>query len=139
MDKKTKEMLETRKRFFIEEGGRTAAWKEEKKRTNEVVRKRKRGYLDIQREKLLSSEASRNFYRQVKNFGVAEKPKLFDVRDLMPEGQTDEETAESLAVYFNRISDEFEPLQPEEIPCTCLLYTSPSPRDRQKSRMPSSA
>ena len=26
------------------------------------------------------------------------------------------------------------------VPCgTCLLYTSPSPRDRQKSRMPSSA
>ena len=24
-------------------------------------------------------------------------------------------------------------------PCNCLLYTSPSPRDRQKSRMPSSA
>ena len=24
-------------------------------------------------------------------------------------------------------------------PTTCLLYTSPSPRDRQKSRMPSSA
>ena len=23
--------------------------------------------------------------------------------------------------------------------CFCLLYTSPSPRDRQKSRMPSSA
>ena len=26
-----------------------------------------------------------------------------------------------------------------EDPKTCLLYTSPSPRDRQKSRMPSSA
>ena len=25
------------------------------------------------------------------------------------------------------------------IPDTCLLYTSPSPRDRQKYRMPSSA
>ena len=25
------------------------------------------------------------------------------------------------------------------IPISCLLYTSPSPRDRQKSRMPSSA
>ena len=25
------------------------------------------------------------------------------------------------------------------VPKTCLLYTSPSPRDRQKSRMPSSA
>ena len=27
----------------------------------------------------------------------------------------------------------------EEIVSACLLYTSPSPRDRQKSRMPSSA
>ena len=26
-----------------------------------------------------------------------------------------------------------------DIPIVCLLYTSPSPRDRQKSRMPSSA
>ena len=26
-----------------------------------------------------------------------------------------------------------------EAMCDCLLYTSPSPRDRQKSRMPSSA
>ena len=26
-----------------------------------------------------------------------------------------------------------------DITKTCLLYTSPSPRDRQKSRMPSSA
>ena len=28
---------------------------------------------------------------------------------------------------------------PPNTPNTCLLYTSPSPRDRQKSRMPSSA
>ena len=26
-----------------------------------------------------------------------------------------------------------------QVPPVCLLYTSPSPRDRQKSRMPSSA
>ena len=31
-------------------------------------------------------------------------------------------------------------VEDERILCeTCLLYTSPSPRDRQKSRMPSSA
>ena len=30
-------------------------------------------------------------------------------------------------------------LQTEEFADDCLLYTSPSPRDRQKSRMPSSA
>ena len=28
---------------------------------------------------------------------------------------------------------------PRVLPNSCLLYTSPSPRDRQKSRMPSSA
>ena len=30
-------------------------------------------------------------------------------------------------------------VQSEQPSQTCLLYTSPSPRDRQKSRMPSSA
>ena len=35
----------------------------------------------------------------------------------------------------NIIHDELIYIRPE----TCLLYTSPSPRDRQKSRMPSSA
>ena len=39
-----------------------------------------------------------------------------------------------VTVYSNEI--EIEPLQPISI---CLLYTSPSPRDRTTSRMPSSA
>ena len=37
------------------------------------------------------------------------------------------------AIDYNGLSDEFEESE------GCLLYTSPSPRDRQKSRMPSSA
>ena len=38
-------------------------------------------------------------------------------------------------------SDELPIYEPglKEVVCDCLLYTSPSPRDRQKSRMPSSA
>ena len=36
----------------------------------------------------------------------------------MPDGQSDLDTAEKLADYFNRVSNEFEPLMPEEIPCT---------------------
>ena len=35
--------------------------------------------------------------------------------------------------------NEDHPLRFEDEDVTCLLYTSPSPRDRQKSRMPSSA
>ena len=42
--------------------------------------------------------------------------------------------------YCRSIGVEFMHLQdPEERRWFCLLYTSPSPRDRQKSRMPSSA
>ena len=36
-----------------------------------------------------------------------------------------------------KLVDDSEPAVPQKWPC--LLYTSPSPRDRQKSRMPSSA
>ena len=34
---------------------------------------------------------------------------------------------------------EMQTFQDFEVVVSCLLYTSPSPRDRQKSRMPSSA
>ena len=40
-----------------------------------------------------------------------------------------------LCSLYNALSGEN--ISPRDI--TCLLYTSPSPRDRQKSRMPSSA
>ena len=39
------------------------------------------------------------------------------------------EVVQELGEVFTRLGDDD----------TCLLYTSPSPRDRQKSRMPSSA
>ena len=41
------------------------------------------------------------------------------------------------AIYKFMEGDRFKNLL--NSPNTCLLYTSPSPRDRQKSRMPSSA
>ena len=46
-----------------------------------------------------------------------------------------------LEVYYQSeiISGEKRIPNPTEVVSVCLLYTSPSPRDRQKSRMPSSA
>ena len=111
MDRKTLKMIEDRKRLFVEEGGRTEVWKEEKKRTDIAVKARKRKYFDRQKDHLLAEDANRNFYKYVRNFGKAERPRLFDVRDLMPAGQTDVDSAEQLAGYFNRISNEFEPLR----------------------------
>ena len=118
MDRKTLKVIENRKRLFVEEGGRTEVWKEEKRRTSEAIKARKRPYFDNQKDHLLAEDANRNFYKHVKNFGRAERPKLFDVRDLMPARLSDKQIAEELAEYFNRISNEFEPLMPGEIPCT---------------------
>ena len=46
---------------------------------------------------------------------------------------------EGYYVSFSDKPDEIFKLNQDLIGNTCLLYTSPSPRDRQKSRMPSSA
>ena len=44
---------------------------------------------------------------------------------------------EKIAEKYNTIPEEVR--REMQIAIDCLLYTSPSPRDRQKSRMPSSA
>ena len=41
--------------------------------------------------------------------------------------------------YESKVSDAAKQAMGSQKPLDCLLYTSPSPRDRQKSRMPSSA
>lgn len=48
--------------------------------------------------------------------GTLGKPK--GLGSSMSGTQSDAQTAEVLADYFNRISNKFEPLSPEEIPCT---------------------
>ena len=46
--------------------------------------------------------------------------------------------AKRYVLYSWSVQDQINPI-PVERAEGCLLYTSPSPRDRQKSRMPSSA
>ena len=65
---------------------------------------------------------------------------------VMPNTKTPITSVESAISYKKSIvealpeSSKFEPLMTMYLTDeTCLLYTSPSPRDRQKSRMPSSA
>ena len=73
--------------------------------------------MNNQREHLLAPDAARIFFRNVKSFSAADKPQKFDVRQLRPDN-SEKETAEELASFFNRISAEFEPLTPEQIPVT---------------------
>ena len=54
-----------------------------------------------------------------------------------------QENWESLNAFSPNPEDDGEPfcvvIPPPNVTGSCLLYTSPSPRDREKSRMPSSA
>ena len=118
MNRRSRKLVEQRKRLYWEEGGkRTAVWKQEKRRVDEIILNRKKGYLTTQKEHILANDANRNFFKHVKNFSKFEKPKEFNVRDLMP-GKSDSEVAESLADYFNKVSKEFDPLEPHQIPTT---------------------
>ena len=118
INKKAQKMIKRRKEVFMQEGGvRTDVWKKERKKVDEYIRARKRGHMDSQKMHLLEDDANRNFYRHVKCFSSVEKPKEFDVRELLP-GKPDNEVAEHLAEYFNAVSCEFSPLQPHEIPRT---------------------
>ena len=62
-------------------------------------------------------DARRNFFRNVKAFQAKERPKAFDPMDLFP-GESEGQVADNLAKYFNRISCEFDPLEPADIPRT---------------------
>ena len=130
-----KRAVKRRKRIFAANQKRNAAWKAEKVTTNKLIVESKKRYLDNQVSKLAEEGSHTIPYRAIKNLKTSDMPKQWDIRDLRP-GKSDEEIAEELSDYFNSISREFVPLTQEDI---CLLYTSPSPRDRQKSRMPSSA
>ena len=61
-------------------------------------------------------------------FGMSQ---MMNLVQMMRNGEVTHEDV----IYFE---DMFQP-GIESLPYICLLYTSPSPRDRQKSRMPSSA
>ena len=52
-------------------------------------------------------------------------------------GRTQDTNTSTIAVWLNSIGVKVEEVR--VIPDVCLLYTSPSPRDRTRSRMPSSA
>ena len=80
--------------------------------TENMIVEMKRGFLDIQKDHILAEDVNCNFFKHVKQFSRFEKPKLFDFRMLLP-GKGDEEVAEHLAAYFNRILEEFDPLKDE--------------------------
>ena len=73
--------------------------------------------MDSQKECLLVEDATRNFFRNVKAFKTKDRPNAFDPMSLFS-GKSEAEVADELAGFFNRISAEFQPLEPSDIPRT---------------------
>ena len=97
--------------------GKSPRWIRLQEKLDDYLDGRKESFLETQRDKFTGPEASSQFYRNVKSFKNAEKPREFDVRDLRP-GLTDKEVANEVAEFFNRISREFSPLEAWQIPMT---------------------
>ena len=116
-----KTLIKKRRRVYHKEG-RSTKWKELMKKVRKLVKKRAGNYWDYQRRNLLQKDASRVFFKNVKAYSSRERPPIFDVRSIFPEGLSDAQVAERLAVHFNGISCEFDGLDPEAVPHT---YSSP--------------
>ena len=97
--------------------GKSGRWEKLQEKLDKYLAARREIFLSRQRSKFTGPEASTHFYRNVKSFKNAEKPKEFDVRDLRP-GKSDKEVADEVAEFFNRISREFAPLETTDIPLT---------------------
>ena len=78
----------------------------------------------------LSNKANVKFYN-----GIVNSNRTYIYAELVPlNGAT-----VAYGAVFPALSPSYTALNPGSVNIVCLLYTSPSPRDRQKSRMPSSA
>ena len=118
-----KALIKKRRRVYHKEG-RSIKWKTLLKKVRDLVRKRARNYWDHQKRNLLSSDAGRTFFKNVKSYNCNERPPQFDVRSLFPPNLEDSDVAEKLADHFNGISSEFEGLDPDRTP---LMYSSEVP------------
>ena len=114
-------LVRKRRRIYHREG-RSLAWKTLMKKVRKLVRKRAGKYWDHQRRNLLQNDAGRAFFKNVKSYNSKEKPPQFDVRTLFDPGLNDSLVAERLADHFGSISNEFEGLDPNDIPST---FSSP--------------
>ena len=109
-------MIKKKKAIYKDEG-KTDRWHAQCLKTENYLESRRQAFLAKQREKFTGPDAARQFFKNVKAYKCADKPKAFDIRDLCP-GKPDHETAGEAAAFFNRISNEFQPLEPCDIPST---------------------
>ena len=116
LNTKAKNMIKKKQAIYKAEG-KSERWHSQLRKVENYLEQRRLSFLESQKTKFIGPQASANFFKNVKAFKNAEKPKMFDIRDMRP-GVGDADIAEEVAEYFNRISREFKPLEPAQIPMT---------------------
>ena len=106
-----------KKRAIYQSEGQSDRCYSMKDHVDKYLEKRQEEYLAKQRTNMTAPDASKLFFANVMSYNSAEKPKSFNVMDILPD-KSEKEAAEEVATYFNRISDEFKPLKPWEVPTT---------------------
>ena len=120
---KVRRLIKKRRKIYDREG-RSKPWKNLKKRSDKLIKKRAARYMERQKQILTSHDATRSFYKNVRAYKSKEKPPQFDVRELY-QGEADLQVAENLAEHFNAISHEFTGLAEDDIPAA---YSAPLPQ-----------
>ena len=106
-----------KKQAIYKSEGHSARWKQVSEKLENYLENGRQCFLKNQRDKLLGPSATKNFFKNLKSFKIADAPKIFNIMDLRP-GKSQEEVAAEAVNYFNRISSEFSPLKPKDIPAT---------------------
>ena len=90
-----------------------------------------------QSETLFGNPNSLKLYHELRKIDSENAQFLFQIKELSrPLAEYLHNLNRKIELIGQQVMSEQKPQPPSK---TCLLYTSPSPRDRQKSRMPSSA
>ena len=95
-------------------------------KTEKLIKERKQSYLNYQVIKAKERGGLGNrFAALTKPFSSVNKTPNFDVKDVCGDGATDLQAAEECADYFSAISDEFVPLNVNDLPETFSVRLTP--------------
>ena len=113
----TARKMTKKKQAIYKSEGKSERWVAISEKVDKYLEKGRTNFLSNQRDKITDPKTNAQFFKNVKAFSGVDKPADFNIKDLRP-GKTEQEIANEAASFFKRISDEFLPLEPDQIPAT---------------------
>ena len=97
-----------------------------KAKTDELELERRKVYKYTQKDLLTegNSNSKNRYHSIIKNYKSSERQEQFDLKQLFP-GLDAKDASEELSLFFNKISREFQPLEPQDVPTS---YSKAHPR-----------